>query len=171
MTNGASSASGEFFPAYREFSPEHLEQGDLLAKTDAIQSIIKIVHPYYLKSAYTHFIVLTQSCDLVRRKREACKARYITLAAVRPLNLVIQREIENYQDEFDKAGMVCSKKYRLELTQFLQRLHNYSEPEFFICILRQTWASLNPTVLFLGCLFRSNHLCIMKHASRHASSH
>lgn len=131
MTNGASSASGEFFPAYREFSPEHLEQGDLLAKTDAIQSIIKIVHPYYLKSDYTHFIVLTQSCDLVRRKREACKARYITLAAVRPLNLVIQREIENYQDEFDKAGMVCSKKYRLELIQFLQRLHNYNEPEFF----------------------------------------
>jgi len=131
MTNGDPPRSATFFPAYRPSNSEHLGQGDLLAKTDAIQSIIQIVHPYYLKPDYTHFIVLTQSCDLVRRKREACKSRYITLAAVRPLSLVIQREIESYQDEFDKAGMVCSKKYRYELKQFLQRLHNYNEPEFF----------------------------------------
>ncbi len=131
MANGTPTASAKFFPAYKAPAAEHLEQGDLIAKTDAIQSIIKIVHPYYLKSDYTHFIVLTQSCDLVRRKREACKSRYITLAAVRPLSLVIQREIESYQDEFDKAGMVCSKKHRFELIQFLQRLHNFNEPEFF----------------------------------------
>lgn len=131
MANGMPAASEKYFPAYKAPAAEHLEQGDLLAKTDAIKSIIEVVHPYYLKSDYTHFMVLTQSCDLVRRKKDACKSRYITLAAVRPLSLVIQREIESYQDEFDKAGMVCSKRYRLDLIQFLQRLHNFNEPEFF----------------------------------------
>jgi len=131
MPEGSTTPSLKLFHAYRKSASQDLEQGDLLEKNEAVKAIINVVHPYYLKDDYTHFIVLTQSCDLVRRKAGLCKSRYITLAAVRPLNLVIQREIEGYQDEFDKAAMVCSKKHRLELVQFVQRLHNYNEPDYF----------------------------------------
>lgn len=42
-------------------------QGDVLEKTDALMGILEEVHPYFLKDEYKYFMVLTQSCDLVRR--------------------------------------------------------------------------------------------------------
>jgi hypothetical protein len=120
-----------FFFTYQKSDSKDLLQGDLFAKTREVEDLIRDVHPYYLKDDYTHFITLTQSCDLVRRKAKPCNSRYITIAAVRPLDLLIRRELEKYQDEFDKAGMVCSNKSRFLMIQFLGRLLNNNEPEYF----------------------------------------
>lgn len=120
-----------FFFTYRKPDSKDLLQGDLFAKTQEVEALIRDVHPYYLKDDYTHFIALTQSCDLVRRKAKPCNSRYITIAAVRPLDLLIRRELEKYQDGFDKAGMVCSNKSRFLMIQFLGRLLNNNEPEYF----------------------------------------
>ncbi|MER3422422.1 MAG: hypothetical protein C4293_03515 [Nitrospiraceae bacterium] len=130
MANTEAPQTTPLFFTYRRPSSSDLLQGDLLAKTQEIQELIRPIHPYYLKDDYTHFIVLTQSCDLVRRKNQPCKARYITLAAVRPLDVVIQREIEKHQDPFHGAGMLCSIKFRWDLKKFLERLLN-NEPEYF----------------------------------------
>jgi hypothetical protein len=110
----------------------NLKQGDILNKTSGIEEILRDAHPHYLREDYTHFLVLTQTCDLVRRDgKNSCKTRYITLAAVRPLALVLKREIRGYQDELTGAANVCSMSHRTKLMQFLERLLNNNEPEYF----------------------------------------
>ena len=117
---------------YRESNTLDLCQGDILAKTPDLTTVIEEVHPHYLNESYSHFIVLTQTCDLVRRSGEgSCKARYVSLAAVRPLDLVLQRELERYQDHFDKVAGVASDKSRNKLTMFLERVFNNNHPDFF----------------------------------------
>ena len=59
-----------------------LRQGDLLIKNPHLKAAIAEAHKYYADTPdYTHFLVLTQSCDLVRRGKKPPKSRYITLAA------------------------------------------------------------------------------------------
>jgi hypothetical protein len=117
---------------YQLSDDKDLQQGDVLAKTEAIKKILEKVHPYYqTNDTYTHFIVLTQSCDLVRRDNELPKSRYITLASVRPLDRVIKREIEKYQSEIAKKAMVCKDTVRERLAHFVEQLLNNNLPEFF----------------------------------------
>lgn len=109
-----------------------LSQGDVLRKTDAIRALLNEVHPHYLKEDYTHLLVLTQTCDLVRRDKRPCKSRYITLAAVRPLELAVRRALEKYQEtEFERVANVCSRKSRSRMTDFLTRLFNNNEHDYF----------------------------------------
>jgi len=108
-----------------------LKQGDILFKGDEIISILNQVHPHYLKDDYKYFIVLTQTCDLVRRK-EKCKSRYITIAAVRPLNLLLEREIKKQQKTLLEAKSgICNADKKNTLYNFLERLFNNNEPEYF----------------------------------------
>jgi hypothetical protein len=112
---------------------DDLAQGDVIRKDETINDTIRTIHPHYVKQDYTHFIILTQSCDIIRRENKACNAHYITLAAVRPLKLVIRREIQKYQqkDEFKKAANIASNNVRFKINQFLERLLNNNEPEYF----------------------------------------
>jgi hypothetical protein len=108
-----------------------LSQGDVIKKTDAIRALLDEVHPHYLKDDYTHFLVLTQTCDLVRRDKGTCKSR-ITLAAVRPLDLAIKRALEKYQNSaFEQVANVCSVKHRGKVVEFLARLFNNNEHDYF----------------------------------------
>jgi len=79
-----------------ELERESLQQGDVLLRTASIDALLKEIHPHYTKEDYRYLMVLTQTCDLVRRLGSAegkrCKARYISVAAVRPLERVIARE-------------------------------------------------------------------------------
>ena len=61
-----------------------LEQGDLLQPDDGLRAAIEDVHPHFVDPKYTAFIVLTQTCDLVRRveRGRVCKAPYVNLAVV-----------------------------------------------------------------------------------------
>lgn len=74
---------------------------------------------------------ITQSCDLVRRG-EGCKSKYITLAAVRPIEIVISRLIENFQSSLvEKRGNICDQNMRSKLYEFLSKLLNNNLPEYF----------------------------------------
>lgn len=124
----------ELFFTYRPPSSEDcLQQGDILQRTPAIKQILNDIHQYYsTKQDYTHFLVLTQSCDLMKRGSDSCKARYISLAAVRPLRLVVEREIEQYRKSpLAHKANVCSNRYRQKVHEFVARLLNNNEPEFF----------------------------------------
>lgn len=112
-----------------------LQQGDLLRKTDKLRQLLQEVHPHYLRTDYAYFVVLTQSCDLVRRPngggKRACKSRYINIAAVRPLDIVVKREIERYQGPLETRADICSRSKRDRVEMFLERLLNNNEDDYF----------------------------------------
>lgn len=111
-----------------------LYQGDLIRRTTAVDAMLREVHPHYhRKDDYRYLIVLTQSCDLVRRPPgNLTPARYISLAAVRPFELVLTREIAKYQrDPKARAGGFCDSGSRGRVHDFLERLFNNNESEYF----------------------------------------
>lgn len=118
---------------YREEGTVDLCQGDLLARTPALQEILRSYHPHYFENPRnTHFLVLTQSCDVARRKDGVCGTKYITIAAVRSLAEVVKRQLELEVDPRITAAVpIGSSKARSRLEMFLQRLVNNNEPEFF----------------------------------------
>ena len=70
---------------YAPFTPhDDLEQGDILSVGPQLAEVIAQAHRYFLDPKYTAFVVLTQTCDLVRRGAR-CRTPYVNLAVVRPL--------------------------------------------------------------------------------------
>lgn len=109
-----------------------LFQGDLIIRTSRVDEILEQVHPHYRKEDYKAFIVLTQTCDLVRRENGQCGARYISIAAVRPLELVIKRAFDAMcKNRWEAEYRVTNSKTRERLRMFLARLLNNNEDEFF----------------------------------------
>lgn len=118
---------------FNEKSNTDLHQGDLLTRTPDLIAVLEQFHPYYRqKSDYSHFLVLTQTCDLVRRNGKNCDTQYITLCAVRPLNIVLQREAHVYRHlRLLKAANALGTKNREKLSSFLKKLLNNNHPEYF----------------------------------------
>lgn len=118
---------------YQPSESKHLQQGDLIRRTAAVEELLKTVHPHYASSGnYQFFIVLTQSCDLVRRDGVQCKSRYVTIAAVRPLGLVLDREIEKIQhSKVERTLGFCNSDKQSKIVQFMERLLNNNAPDYF----------------------------------------
>jgi hypothetical protein len=110
-----------------------LMQGDVLQRTPALDELLKTVHPHfyqYPKNRY--FLVLTQSCDLVIRQGGQCKAPYVSLAPVRSLDLVLDRQLAQSSLAEVKAELpVVTARNRQKLSDFLQRLFNNNEASYF----------------------------------------
>jgi hypothetical protein len=117
------------------FSAAELCQGDVLARTPEIDALLKLVHPhFYSKADNLFFMVLTQSCDLVLRGDSAneCKAPYITIAPVRPIEYVLKRQIAALQSSGINADLpVLTDKAKTKLSEFLQRIYNNNEQGYF----------------------------------------
>ncbi len=107
-------------------------QGDILEKSPELFEVINQAHQYYADAEhYTHFMVITQTCDLVRR-RGAFNAPYITIAAVKPFSRSVQefltsksRRIKGSEFEFQPVASLGKAK------QMLERHLNNTEPEYF----------------------------------------
>lgn len=115
---------------------ESLKQGDILEKTPELEALLQEVHPHYTSLDYTHFQVLTQSCDLVRRgKKKECASRYISLAAVRSFDTVIKRIIESEVEKNKKISIDdvywCSDKHRSRVSQQIESLFNNNDKNHF----------------------------------------
>lgn len=110
-----------------------LMQGDVLERTPAINGLLKEVHPHFFghdKNLY--FMVLTQSCDLVRRDGQVCAATYISIAPVRTLDLVVQRYVQQLKAAKVKAALpVLGQKSKDKVGDFLRRLLNNNQPGYF----------------------------------------
>lgn len=116
---------------YTDEKSDHLCQGDILRKTPALLDLLREVHPHYANEDYLYFQVLTQSCDLVRRKGQ-CKSRYITIAAVRSYELVVNRAIEKFTDRLNfKGSLLCSDVYKDRFEDLLNKLFNNNDPHHF----------------------------------------
>lgn len=107
-------------------------QGDLLEITDELSKVLKDVHPYFLNEQYKYFMVLSQSCDLVRRNGKDCKTPYITLAAVRSYSDFLERILikGKYAEKVDGL-LLMDEKNRDRAYQVVERLYNNTEQEYF----------------------------------------
>ncbi len=113
---------------------EHLSQGDIVRRSEEVDELLSRFHPHYhANKDYKFFIVLTQSCDLVRRGSErTCKSRYITIAAVRPLRTALLREFDQYMElPLETKFRLCNRKYRPKMAQYMERLLNNNHPSYF----------------------------------------
>lgn len=144
-----------------ELEKSTLCQGDVLEKTPELEELLSEIHPHYCRDEYTHFQVLTQSCDLVLRGN-TCSARYITIAAVRSLETVIQREVEKQAKgklcELD-GTLLCSDKVRDRLVQFVSSLvNNNSKEHFFLRAAPESGLEQNScTFLHLSIAIKAEH--------------
>jgi hypothetical protein len=135
MTGSAStgvSATGRF--TYKDVPSESLEQGDVLVRTSPLNKVLREIFPYFSDaSKYPHFMVLTQTCDLVRRGKGTCKAEYITLAPVRPIAEVLDRELASIQGpgELERRAGVCGIGRKFKLKQFVESLLDNNRPHYF----------------------------------------
>jgi hypothetical protein len=116
-----------------ELDTSSLEQGDVVKKTTDVVALLTEYHPHYAKHAHNHsFIVLTQSCDLVRRSGGECKSVYITLAPVRPLRVVLERELEKKLFKTGITGTpIGNTRGKSTIEQFLERVFNNNESGLF----------------------------------------
>lgn len=117
---------------YESPDVENLMQGDLIKRTEAVEKTLLEYHPYFINNSENrYFIVITQSCDLVRRSG-VCAARYITIAAVKKLNIAIKRYVESlHHDEGDKLLGISDARNKQKVRLFLERLFNNNEKDYF----------------------------------------
>lgn len=109
-----------------------LSQGDIIARTPQVVDAIGQAHQYYAEAPlYTHFVVITQSCDLVKRGGDF-NAPYITIAAAKPLKKSFaeylsekSRIVRNADFSFHPTSVVGKAKQQLE------RHLNNTEPDYF----------------------------------------
>src|SRR4051812_31689281 len=100
---------------YDDPKPE-LSQGDILQKSDGLLGVIRPYFRYYADHEdYKYFMVLTQTCDLVRRDGGPCASPYITLAAVRPLRHALLTEAAKYQEGWQREERVIGDKAKVKL--------------------------------------------------------
>lgn len=111
---------------------DQLSQGDLLVKTPALVEVLTAAHQYYAQSeAYTHFVVITQSCDLVRRDGD-CNAPYITIAAAKRLDVVMQEYLTTEARKIKQSDFAYYPKNRQQKhKELLERYLNNTESEYF----------------------------------------
>ncbi len=129
-----------------------LQQGDLLEINDDLCYVLKDIHPYYVSHPdYFFLMILTQSCDLVRHKGEACKSKYITVAAVRPLGKALRRELSKYQrSSVERNGNLCSDSNRKYVEGFLTKLLNNNLDGYFFLKEDSDMRIHDPHVAFLA---------------------
>src|SRR5687767_14453472 len=71
-----------------------LAQGDIIESTPQLRTVLNEVQPHFLDPKYDSFMVISQSCDLVRRS--GYRSQPINLCVVRELRSVAPRLLELY---------------------------------------------------------------------------
>ena len=118
---------------YEEPDQKCLCQGDVLNRTDEITDLLgkslpcQADHPVKLK----YFLVLTQTCDLVRRNGLPPSAQYITIAAVLPVEEAILLKAKKHQQWWQTATKVVDSRTLNELTLFTESLFDNNIAHYF----------------------------------------
>ena len=107
-------------------------QGDVLNITEELAEVLRNVHPYFLNGQYRYFMVLSQSCDLVRRDGKNCKTPYITLAAIRSYDSFVEKTLVKEKFAENVSGLLLmDEKKKEKAYQLIERIYNNTEPEYF----------------------------------------
>lgn len=115
-----------------ELDKSTLTQGDVIARTDDVVARLQQAHQYYADAPhYSHFVVLTQSCDLVKRRGDI-KAPYITIAAAKPFRKTIQEYFDDKSKTIKGAEFTFHSGALIKKAKELVERHlNNTEPEYF----------------------------------------
>ncbi len=111
---------------YRSFvATDDLQQGDIIRRSGALLRVLSEVLSHFCDERYTAFLVVTQSCDLVTRNENICKAEYINLCVIRELEPLLPTLLEPCCG----AGIpgVFDSERRLYAEQLLKRVVNQNE--------------------------------------------
>lgn len=106
-------------------SGSDLQQGDFLAPTIELKTILQNVNSHFCADKYIGFVVTTQTCDLVRRGNKPPKAQYINIVTVRSLKETSTRFFEKIIKPVDKG--IFRKSDQETAREFLHRLFNQNE--------------------------------------------
>lgn len=107
-----------------------LRQGDILERTPELAAAIGKAHQYYATEAgYDYFLVLTPTCELVLREGRP-SSHYISLAAIRPADVLVDRHLVKWKQSIKAPGVFCSKSRRGQAEQFVERLLHNTEPGY-----------------------------------------
>jgi hypothetical protein len=116
---------------YRDPNKSTLNQGDILQKTPELLAHLHQFHAYYATQPdYKYFMVLTQTCDLVRRDG-ICTSPYITIAACRPVEEAIRREAAKSQEPWQRESGVIGAKTAVKMVMFLESLLDNNQDGYF----------------------------------------
>lgn len=98
--------------------------------TDDLLKVLRGVHPYFANpDQYPRFMILTQSCDLVRRH---LKSPYISLCAVRYAKIAVDRKIEEEQSSStENMYGLCHTKHEYNIKDFVKKLLNNNASGYF----------------------------------------
>ncbi|MDD4604098.1 MAG: hypothetical protein PHF97_09865 [Bacteroidales bacterium] len=126
-----------------------LKQGDLLEKTQELSTILEKVHPFFIDKKYDYFIVLTQSCDLYKKGDRTPKAKYITIAPVRPFEDALFRESQKLSSQYleIKTNQIFDEQKKAALADFIVKLLNNNTTDYFY--LHNDYQLPEPHVAFL----------------------
>jgi len=119
------------FTYAHEMNNESLMQGDLIEITNDIKNVLSSYHAYFIKEQYKYFMVITQSCDLVKRSGSKCKSKYITLAAVRSYSDFIRKESKKYGVKTKGNTVFMMKNQENKFADVLRKLYNNNYPDYF----------------------------------------
>lgn len=110
---------------YSEIREVDLHQGDLIARSDEVLSLLDTVHAHFCDDRYIAFMVVTQTCDLVQRKRMRCKSPYINLAVVRELEPMLPTMLSDVCGT--RVPGVFDRDSRYQAEQLMGRIVNQNE--------------------------------------------
>lgn len=102
-----------------------LQQGDIIARDERLLGILKSVHSHFCDDKYVGFLVVTQSCDLVRRKKGLCKAKHFSIATIRELDQVLPEQLKELSGHQQRKCFIQERRTVAE--DFLRRLIDQNE--------------------------------------------
>jgi hypothetical protein len=157
---------GFLYRATDELNKGRLSQGDILARSEECVQAISAAHQYYAEAPdYTHFVVITQSCDLVRRSGKF-NAPYITIAAAKKMSDVLEGALSKPK-EINKSTL----RYRTPSDmkrgrQLIERYLNNTESNYFFLPKSETHGIKEDLVVFLhlSIALRKEHYDVLARA-------
>ena len=111
--------------SYAESASGDLFQGDILLPTEAFRKSLEFVHPWFNDPKYLGFIVISQTCDLVRRNSETCKTPYVEIAVVRPLRAYLLSMLRQHCEWIGDRYFPSTERNRAN--ELLDRVMNQNE--------------------------------------------
>lgn len=120
------------FEKIEQIKRKCLLQGDVIRRSDTLIELLREPHSYYATAEdYNYFMVLTQSCDLVKRDNKI-KADYITIAAIKPLNNYVERALDRFSKKIPDAKVRILDSGQTKIArQLSDRLVHNTVPDIF----------------------------------------
>lgn len=128
MGGAPTDSTGQLHFTYARPGGEDLQQGDVIGLS-GLQNVEPENGLSALPGGARFLVVLTQSCDMVRGR---VKAEHVALAPAVPLNDVVSEKIAGLQkSEIAKLAGICGNNQKSKLSEFLGKLFNNNEPNYF----------------------------------------